>query len=160
MLRSVISVNLFLLCASAAASGPACFKDSDSYMVATYGSDFRDDENLVIGKERYGKQVYYAARDKTSGTNHPVTLLMPTEGKGLCKVLTTYPIAAITPVKYDKNGRPIAFIAKDQGTTMHEIMYTWDQSAAEFKPVRCRELSWHESRMEAKNISCDGLHEQ
>lgn len=41
-----------------------------------------------------------------------MTLSMPTEGKGLCNVLTTYATAMITPIKFDKNGRPTAFLAR------------------------------------------------
>ncbi len=91
-----------------------------SYMVAKYGSAYRDDENLVIKEERYGKQVYYAASDTTSETNSPVTLLMRKHGKGLCEVLATPPIANLKALGYDKQGRPVAFLAKDQGTTSRE----------------------------------------
>lgn len=156
---SLIAISVLLQGSRAAASEPACFSDSDSYMVATYGVAFHDDDNLVIAAERYGQQVYYVARDRTSGTNHPLTLLMPTAGKGLCKVLTTYPVAAITPITYDEKGRPTAFSARDQGTVVHEIIYIWHRPAGEFKPAKCRKTAGVGNDIQSKSISCDELFE-
>lgn len=161
MRKHLLPILLLLSCAAAAArTDQGCFKDGDSYMTETYGAAYREDENLVIKQERYGKQVYEVARDKTSGTNHLITLLLQRPGKGLCKILTTYPVVGITPIDYDRQGRPIAFSAKDQGTTSHEIIYRWDQAGAEFKPAKCTEQTWTGQRMKSRTVACASLLEQ
>jgi hypothetical protein len=148
------------LSVNALAGEPVCFANGEAYMVATYGRDYRDDQNLTIRQERYGKESYYVARDMTSGTNHQITLLMKNQKKGLCKVLTTYPVAALVPITSDKNGRPISFVAKDQGTISHEILYTWREGTEEFRALRCTESHWIGKRLQSEKISCDSLFEK
>ena len=157
MPRMLVVISLLVLGTSAQANEPACFKDGEAYMVATYGSAYRDDEHLVIRTERYGKQLYHVARDRTSGTNHPITLLMPKQGKGLCKVLTTFPVAAITPRDYDRAGRPMTFLGRDQGLTSHEIIYAWDQAGGEFKPTQCTQVTRIDNRATTRDVSCASL---
>lgn len=160
MLKSLTAMAALLLSGGAMAAETGCFANGEAYMVAKYGDAYRDDENLLIKKERYGKQVYYAARDVTSGTNHPITLLMQKPGQGWCEVLTTPPIASIRASKLDKNGRPLAFFAKDQGTTSREITYVWEQQSAKFKPAECAEVSWVGKRSASKKIACENIVEQ
>lgn len=160
MLKRLTVLAVLLLSGAAMAGETACFASGEAYMTAKYGADFRDDENLLLKKERYGKQVYYAARDVTSGTNHPITLLMQKPGQGWCAVLATPPVASIRAVKLDKKGRPLAFFAKDQGTTLHELTYVWETASATFKPASCAEVTWVGKRSMSNKVACDSIAEQ
>lgn len=157
MRNFLIAINIVCASTGAVADDSNCFQDSEAYMRASYGTAYKEDENLVIKQERFGKQIYYVARDLTSGTNHTITLLMERPGTGLCKVLTTYPVAEIAPKEFDKRGYPIVLIAKDQGTTSHEIIYSWNKSQAQFTPSKCYEIRWKQNRMTRKDIACDRL---
>jgi hypothetical protein len=146
-----------LMSKNAFANEARCFKTSELFMIPNYGKAYREDDNLVIRKERYGNEVYYVARDMTSGTNQQITLLAQQPGKGLCKVLTTYPVSSITAIQFDKDGRPLVFRARDQGTTFHEIIYTWNTTNAAFKATACKELHWVGRHLQTKNVACDSF---
>lgn len=164
MLKRLTVLAALLLSGTAVAGGNGgaapCHASGEAFMVAKFGDAYRDDENLVLKKERYGKQVYYAARDLTSGTNHPVTLLMHRPGQGWCEVLATPPVATLRASKLDRKGRPLAFFAKDQGTSSREITYAWDTDSASFKPQRCAEVSWVDKRAIRKSIACESIVDQ
>jgi len=157
MLKCLTLISALLLSGTAYASDSGCFASGEAYMVAKFGSAYRDDENLKMRKQRYGKQDYLLASDTTSGTNSPITLLLQQPGKGLCEVLTTPPVATLKATKYDKHGRPIAFFAKDQGTTSREITYKWDSSSNQFRADGCKEVTWTKSKSATKVVACDSV---
>lgn len=157
MLKSPIFFSAMLLCGAAVASDSRCFANGDVYMVSKFGSAFRDDDNLNIRKQRYGVQDYYLASDMTSGTNAPVTLLLQRPGKGLCVVLSTPPVATLKAAKFDRQGRPITFVAKDQGTTSREITYEWDSATVQFRPVGCKEVTWIKNKRASKAVACGSV---
>ena len=154
MLKSPILFSALLLSGAAVASDSRCFANGDVYMVSKFGSAFRGDDNLKIRKQRYGTQDYYLESDTTSGTNAPVTLLLQRPGKGLCVVLSTPPVATLKAAKFDRQGRPITFVAVDQGTNSQEVTYKWDSATVQFHPVGCKEVSWIKKRRASKAVAC------
>jgi hypothetical protein len=160
-LNNLIVILCMLLSGGAVAADTrapaACFPSGEAFMAGKYGAAYRNDENLRLKKERYGKQVYFAARDLTSGTNHPVTLLMQRPGRGWCEVLATPPVATLRATRLDGEGRPLAFLAIDQGTTSHEISYAWDKANARFKPAQCLQVMWIEQRAVRTPVACEGI---
>lgn len=160
MQRRFVLATLLALSMSAFAQGPKCFEDVAEYMDANYGIAHGEDENLEVKKERYGKAFYYVVRDKTSGTNHPITLLMPTKEGCLRNVLTTYPVAVLAPVRFDRKGFPTSFRAFDQGTISHEITYAWYKEKGIFEASKCRRRTWYKNRATTIDVSCDTLFEQ
>jgi hypothetical protein len=159
MFKTFIFSASLLLSGSICASERTCYANPEDYMVAKYGSEYRRDENLVIRKERYGKQEYYVESDTTSGTNSPLTLLLPKQGKGICKVLSTPPVSDLDAIKFDKRGRPLVFVTQDQGITSREITYSWDRISETFKPTRCREITSVDDKTVRKIVSCKGIAE-
>jgi hypothetical protein len=154
MLKILYLLCTLLLSNVVLANDSACFDSTEAFMVKKYGSAYRDDENFVIRKVRYGKQAYYAASDMTPGHNFPISLLMRRPGRGLCLVLDTPPVATLHALKYDKHGRPLVFVAKDQGTTSREITYTWNRKSETFNPTMCREITWVSDKSVGKIVSC------
>lgn len=150
----LLSSVLFI---QAPACARTCYVNAEAFMVATYGSAYRDDDNLVIRIERHGRQDYYVASDGTSGTNAPLMLLMPTPGKGLCAVLSTPPVASLKARKLDGRGRPTVFLAKEQGATAHDITYVWDGVSGTFKPRHCKRITWTGNRAVATVVHCASL---
>lgn len=157
MLKCLTIFVALLLSDTAFASDFSCFASGEAYMTAKFGSAYRDDENLKIKKQRYGRQDYLLASDTTSGTNSPITLLLQQPGKGLCEVLSTPPVATLKASKYDEHGRPIAFFAKDQGTTSREITYKWDSSSNHFRADSCKEVTWVKDKSASRAVACESV---
>lgn len=110
----------------AQAPAPACFADANAYMVATFGENYRDDENLHLTEKTYGKTKFSLAEDATSGTNHSRVLLRELQPKKVCVVLITPPVAQLDVGKVNTAGVPEEFKASDQaapGLPENEIIY-------------------------------------
>ena len=155
MLKGSILLFAIVVSSCAFAGDSNCFANSAAYMQAKYGDAYRHDENIVIKKVRYGTQIFYSASDTTSGTNSPRTLLIQMPGKGLCKVLDTPPIATLQALKYDKQGRPIAFISREQGNPSLEITYVWARASRKFAPTTCNEITWVNDNAVSESVPCN-----
>jgi hypothetical protein len=110
----------------AQAPAPTCFSDANAYMVATFGDNYRDDENLKLTEKTYGTTKFSLAEDATSGTNHARVLLRELQPKKVCVVLSTPPVAQLDVSKVNTSGVPEEFTATDQappGLPENEITY-------------------------------------
>lgn len=140
----------------ALAAHPKCFPDIPSYMVATFGPAYQEDENLLIKERQYGTQTFTMVADMTSGTNVVRTLFRQTEKDGFCIVLTTLPSVQLKVVKTDKAGVPLAFLAVDQapGTEPgNEITYSLGKSKT-YVPTSCKKVTYKGTKAIKKSVAC------
>ena len=115
----------------------------EAYASKSYGAEFRDDENIVLSKKKFGKAMFDVVEDRTSGTNHPRSLLSKRAG-GYCVVLTTPAVAQLAPITTNDSGVPLKFRSSDQappGMPQHEITYTVADGATWPDPGLCGELA-------------------
>jgi hypothetical protein len=157
-LDSKLVPMLFLVSAvpcQANGTEPACYPDSNAYMVATYGTEFHEDENLRVSKKTFGKTRFSLVEDLTSGTNHSRVLLRSTGEKKVCVVLATPPVAQLEVVKVDSGGVPQEFKAVDQappGMAGTEIRY---RLAGDMTyQATCTSVIWRGNKAIRKPIAC------
>jgi len=162
MIARFLDSKLFpMLCLVAAvpyqahATEPACYPDSDAYMVATYGKEFLDDENLRVSKTTFGKVKFSLVEDLTSGTNYSRVLLRAIGEKKVCVVLATPPVAQLEVIKVNSTGVPEEFRAADQappGMASTEIKY---RLAADMTyRATCTSVKWRGKTAIRKPVAC------
>lgn len=140
----------------APAAQPQCFPDIPTYMVATFGPAYEEDDNLLVKEQQYGSQTFTMVADMTPGTNIVRTLFRQTEKDGFCVVLTTLPAAQLKVVKNDKAGVPLAFITADQapGTEPgNEIIYSLGKSKT-YIPTSCKKVTYKGTKAVKKSVAC------
>ena len=143
------------------AAAADCFPSVEAYASKSYGAEFRDDENIVLSKKKFGKAMFDVVEDKTSGTNHPRSLLSKRAG-GYCVVLTTLAVAQLAPIATNDSGVPLKFRSSDQappGLPQHEITYTLDPTSSVYEPGDCREISYVGKKKNAKPVECKSMFE-
>lgn len=133
----------------------ACFSDPEAYMVATYGAEFKDDENLRLTEKTFGKTRFSLVEDLTSETNHSRVLLREAGSQKVCVVLTTPPVAQLDVVKVNAAGVPEEFKAVEQappGKAGTEISYrlTGDMTYR----AACTSVKWQGHRVIRKPAAC------
>lgn len=138
------------------AMAPICFSDPDAYMVATYGAQFKDDDNLRVTEKIFGKIRFTLVEDRTSGTNHSRILLRASSNKKVCVVLETPPVAQLDVVEVNAAGVPEEFKAAEQappGMPGTEINYRL-ASDTTYRAVTCTAVKWHRKKVIRTPISC------
>lgn len=135
-----------------------CFPSIDAYMSMSYGENYRDDENISIREEKYGKGKLFFVTDKTSGTNYARYLLRKMKPGQFCLVLSTPPVAQLVAGTRDETGFPKKFFATDQappGLPAHEITYVLDQQSFRYDAKICNEVLYANKKRNVKSVSCD-----
>jgi hypothetical protein len=143
----------------ALASQPPCYPDIPSYMAATFGPAYQEDENLIIKERQYGKQTFTMVADMTPGTNIVRTLFRHNDKDGYCMVLKTLPMAQLKVTKTDKAGVPLEFLTSDQapGTEPgNEIIYTLAKSKV-YTPTSCKKVSYKGAKPVKKDVPCSAI---
>jgi hypothetical protein len=143
------------------AAAADCFPSVEAYASKRYGAEFRNDENIVLSKKKFGKAVFDIVEDKTSGTNHPRSLLSKRAG-GYCVVLTTPAVAQLETIATDDSGVPLKFRSTDQaqpGLPQHEITYTFHPASSVYEPGDCREISYVGNKKNVKPVQCKSMFE-
>lgn len=159
-LRLIFSSILVMSAATevhASSSLTNCFPNMEEFMVARYGADFREDDNLIITEAIFGKTKFTVFEDVTSGTNRSIVLLRTNSRKEMCVVLRTSPTADIQMVKVNAVGVPVEFKSVDQappGMPANEIFYRLTGNMNYF-PVICNHLTWEGKRRVKKRVSCE-----
>jgi len=162
MIAKFLDSKLFpVLCLVAAvpcqanALEPACYPDSNAYMVATYGTEFHEDENLRVSKKTYGKTKFSLVEDLTPGTNHSRILLRSAGDKKVCVVLATPPVAQLEVVRVNSVGVPEEFKAADQappGMVGTEIKYRLADDMT--YRATCSSVKWQGKNAIRKPVAC------
>jgi hypothetical protein len=140
-----------------------CFPTIEAYMNKSYGESYKDDENISVREEKYGKNIFYFVVDKTSGTNYGRSLLREKTAGEFCLVLSTQPVAQLVPGMPDELGVPQKFVATDQappGMPEHEITYILNKGDFRYDAKNCKEISWINKKRKTKTISCRKLLEK
>lgn len=138
------------------AQAPACFSDLNAYMVATYGAEFKDDDNLRMTERIFGKTRFSIVEDRTSGTNYARVLLRARSSKNVCVVLQTPPVAQLDVVKVNAAGVPEEFTTADQappGMPGTEMRYRLTSDRT-YRVVACTAVKWQGKQVIRKQIAC------
>jgi hypothetical protein len=149
-------VLMALVPCTADALAPTCFSDPNAYMVATYGAEFKDDDNLRVTERMFGKIRFTLVEDRTSGTNHSRVLLRASSDEQMCVVLETPPVAQLDVVKVNAAGVPEEFNAAEQappGMPGTEICYRL-ASDTTYRAVTCTAVKWQGKKVIRTPISC------
>lgn len=136
----------------------ACFASGAAYAAAVYGADFASDNNIARGTRQYAGQLFTVVEDKTSGTNHPRTLLLARAGKGYCVVLSTPAVAQLEPSRPDARGMPQRFTAIDQalpGMPAHRIIYIWEPAGMRYAARECALIGGADRHGKARSVRCE-----
>lgn len=114
-MKTYIFTSTFLVFINQSAYGAEaeCYPTVDAYMTASYGENYKDDENISAHKDIYGGNIFYIVADKTSGTNYSRSLLRENASGKFCLILSTPPIAQLIPRAPDEFGVPQKFVATD-----------------------------------------------
>lgn len=144
------------------AADAACFASGAAYAASIYGADFAGDDNIAVGTRQYGGQLFTVVEDKTSGTNHPRTLMLARAGKGYCVVLSTPAVAQLEPSMPDARGMPLRFTAIDQappGLPAHQIIYSWQPAGMRYAARECALISdvGAGKHAKAKPVPCEDI---
>lgn len=132
-------------------------------MTASYGENYKDDENISVREDKYGGNKFYTVADKTSGTNYSRSLLRESAPGKFCLVLSTPPVAQLTPRARDEFGVPRRFVATDQAPPRiaeHEWIYVFNWDKSRYDAKICKEISWINKTKKTTNISCSKLIKQ
>jgi hypothetical protein len=136
----------------------SCYSSIENGMADVYGKNYNSDENVVRKDKTYGSTRMILSADITSGTNAPRTIFEKhTDGKW-CVVLTSPPVASITPKSDKKNSsRPLKWVTITQASPDFretKIIYIWDKHWAIYIPAHC----YHNYGFETKEFDCSNAY--
>ena len=119
----------------------ACYASMEQGMVAVYGPDYANDDNVLSTTNRYDASEMVLSQDTTSGTNSSRTVFEKRTGNRWCIVLTSPPVASIEPVPgKGKSARPAQWITLTQappGFAETKVVYSWSRAKALYLPSEC-----------------------
>lgn len=160
-IRLLFCLALLTIQSVAYAAAADCFPSVEAYASKRYRAEFRNDENIVLSKKKFGKAIFDIVEDKTSGTNHPRSLLSKRAG-GYCVVLTTPAVSQLAMIATDDSGVPLRFMSMDQappGLPQHEITYTLNPASSVYEPGDCRGISYVGNKKNVKPVQCKSMFE-
>lgn len=159
-IRTYIFVSILLVFFNTTSFGAEmqCFPSVENYMSKLYGENYKDDDNISMHQEKYGKNIFYIVTDTTSGTNYVRSLLRKKTSGEFCLILLTQPVSQLVPRMIDKSGIPRKFIATEQappGLPEHIITYVLNEKDFRYSAHICKEVSWVSKTKKIKTISCN-----
>jgi hypothetical protein len=108
---------------------------------ANSGTGFEEDENIMQSRRRMGSRDFVISSDTTSGTNSQRTVFEQQSGRGWCVVLTSPPVADLTPGQLSASTRrPMTWFSVTQappGFPETRVLYKWDSKHLIYKPAGC-----------------------
>lgn len=150
----VLAMAAPMSCAGPA--GKRCYDSAASYLKATYGADYKNDENLIVRQRRYGKQTFTEMRDVTPGTNIRRVLFRKDAKRGLCMVMHSEAVVTLDVTKIDRRGVPLEMVGESQAPGTEpgtSFTYTLTRQGT-YEPTRCREVRYDGTRRAETDIPC------
>lgn len=129
-----------------------CYRTLNDYLEATFGSSYKEDDNVKIMEAAGYSPQYKWVIDLTPGTNVTRTLISLRENNSACVVLVA-PFASSIRVEPSKTGMPIKITTTDTpapGYPTTEIQYSLTDSGV-YEPTKCSEIR----KRRKKLISCE-----
>lgn len=157
ILRIFVAALFFMFNHAAISADKECYENIDTFLITTYGENYKEDENIDIKSICYGVQNGYWVADKTSGTNYSRTLLIERPKKGVCLALSLPPVASVEAGVLGRSGLPNTFTSIDQappGFPSHEVKYLLNLKKYKYQPALCKEVRYVGDKRSERTVSC------